>query len=203
MADPRIEDVINFWFGGADAAPQIRMQRWFRPDPAFDAEIRTRFGGLVDEAAAGKLTGWPATARGALAFVLVLDQFPRNIFRGTARAFAHDAKALEAARAAVADGLDRQLGFMERMFLLLPYEHAEDRETQLESVAAYTALHAEAVAAGAPEADIASLAAALDYAHKHKVIIDRFGRYPHRNAILERTSTGEEVDFLQQPGSSF
>jgi uncharacterized protein (DUF924 family) len=203
MADARIDDVIRFWFGAAGDSPDARMQRWFRPDPAFDAEIRTRFGALVDEAAAGKLTGWPATARGALALVLVLDQFPRNIFRGTARAFAHDPQALEAARSAIAEGHDRELGFLERMFLLLPFEHSEDRATQEESVAAYAALHAEAVAAGAPAGELQTLAGALDYAHRHKAIIDRFGRYPHRNAILERTSTGEEVDFLQQPGSSF
>ncbi|HUQ03936.1 MAG TPA: DUF924 family protein [Kofleriaceae bacterium] len=203
MGDPRIDDVISFWFGAAGDSPETRMQRWFRPDPAFDASIRTRFGALLDEAAAGKLTGWPATPRGALALILVLDQFPRNVFRGTAGAFAYDARALDAARGALAEGHDRELGYLERMFLLLPFEHAEDRETQRESVAHYEALHAEAKAAAAPAGEIATLAAALDYAHRHKAIIDRFGRYPHRNALLERTSTGEEVDFLQEPGSSF
>jgi uncharacterized protein (DUF924 family) len=203
MADPRIDDVLSFWFGAAGDSPEARMKRWFMPDPAFDAAIRTRFGDLIEEAAAGRLTGWPATARGALALVIVLDQFPRNVFRGTSGAFAHDWKALQVARTAIADGHDRELGFLERMFLLLPFEHAEDRETQVESVAAYEALHAEAVAAGAPPGELATLAGAVDYAHRHKVIIDRFGRYPHRNALLERTSTGEEVEFLQQPGSSF
>jgi uncharacterized protein (DUF924 family) len=203
MPDPRIDDVISFWFGAAGDSPQARMKRWFMPDPAFDAEIGTRFGDLVEEAAAGKLTGWQTTARGALALVLVLDQFPRNLFRGTARAFAYDARALDASRAALAEGHDRELGFLERMFLLLPFEHAEDRVTQRESVDHYEALQAEAIAAGAPAGDLQTLAGAVDYAHRHKVIIDRFGRYPHRNAILERTSTGEELDFLQQPGSSF
>lgn len=201
--DPRIDDVLSFWFGAADDTPEARQKRWFMPDPAFDAEIRTRYGDLIDDAAAGKLTGWPATARGALALVILLDQFPRNVSRGTARAFAHDAQALGVARAAIAGGLDRQLGFIERMMMRLPFEHAEDRETQRESVAAFEALHAEAVAASASQGEIASLAGAVDYAHRHKAIIDRFGRYPHRNAILERTSTGEEVEFLQQPGSRF
>lgn len=201
--DARIDDVLSVWFGAADDPPAARQQRWFMPDPAFDAELRGRFGDLVEAAARGELDAWQATARGALALVIVLDQFPRNIFRGTARAFAQDERALGVARAAVAAGRDRELAYLERVFLYLPYEHAEDRATQRESLRLYQALRDGAVAAGAPEDIVKWLDVTLDYARRHAVIIERFGRYPHRNAILGRTSTGEELEFLQEPGSSF
>lgn len=201
--DAGIEDVLATWFGAPDETPETRGKRWFVPDPAFDAELRRRFGDLLESAARDELSAWRSTPRGSLALVILLDQLSRNIFRGTARAFAQDDQALAIARAAIAAGQDRALTFTERTFLILPFEHTEDRETQRESVAAFQALHAEAIAAGAPKAELDMLASGVDFARRHAAIIERFGRYPHRNAILERTSTGEEVEFLQQPGSRF
>jgi uncharacterized protein (DUF924 family) len=201
--DPRIEEVLSAWFGPPDETPEARGKRWFVADPAYDAELRDRFGDLVASAARGELDAWQATPRGALALVILLDQLSRNIYRGTARAFAQDARALAVTRAALAAGHEKSLDWTERTMLLMPFQHAEDRDTQRESVAAFDALHAEAVAAGAPEDRVKSLANAADFARRHAAIIDRFGRYPHRNATLERTSTGEEVEFLQQPGSRF
>jgi uncharacterized protein (DUF924 family) len=201
--DPRIEDVLGVWFGDPGESAEARGKRWFMPDPAFDDALRRRFGDLLAEAARGKLDAWKATPRGALALVILLDQMSRNIFRGTPRAFAQDQRALAVARAMIATGQDRALSFIERTFVLLPFEHEEDREVQREAVAAFEALHAEAVAAGAPADELGALATGVDFARRHAVIIERFGRFPHRNAILERTSTGEEVEFLQQPGSRF
>jgi uncharacterized protein (DUF924 family) len=201
--DDRIEEVLSAWFGDPGESREDRGKRWFMADPAYDAALRERFGDLVEAAARGELDAWQATPRGALALVILLDQLSRNIYRGTARAFAQDARALAVTRAAIAAGHDKALDWTERSMLLMPFQHAEDREIQRESVAAFEALHAEAVAAGAPEADVKSLANGADFARRHAVIIDRFGRYPHRNAVLERTSTGEEVEFLQQPGSRF
>jgi uncharacterized protein (DUF924 family) len=200
--DSRIDEVLSLWFGVADQAPEARQKRWFVADPAFDDELRRRFGDTLGAAARGELDAWADTPRGALALVIVLDQFSRNIFRGSGHAFSQDARALKVARAALA-AHDAALSWMERYFLRMPFMHAEDRLVQRESVETFRALHAEAIAAGAPAGDLAALAAAVDYAQRHAVIIERFGRYPHRNAILERTSTGEEVEFLAEPGSRF
>jgi uncharacterized protein (DUF924 family) len=177
-------DVLAFWF----AAAEQRRPEWFRKDDAFDAQIRERFGALVEQALAGVLRDWAGTTDGALARVLLLDQFTRNIFRGTPRAFAGDALALEAARAIVARGDDLRLAPLRRVFVYLPYEHAEDRALQQESVRLFKAL-------GDPDF--------LDYARRHAAVVERFGRFPHRNAILGRESTPEEVEFLKQPGSGF
>ncbi|MBE7448275.1 MAG: DUF924 domain-containing protein [Kofleriaceae bacterium] len=201
--EPRIDDVLAVWFGGDDEPVAQRQARWFTRDPAFDDELRRRFADLVAAAGRGELDGWAATPRGALALVVVLDQLPRNLHRGAAAAFAHDQRALATCRAALARGDDRALSWLERYMLRMPLMHAEDREVQRESVASFEALHAEAVAAGAPAEVIAALAGAADYARRHAVIVERFGRYPHRNAVLERTSTGDELEFLTEPGSSF
>jgi uncharacterized protein (DUF924 family) len=177
---PLATDVLDFWFGD----PSGPRAEWFRKDPAFDAALRARFGAAVD--------GWAGEPRGALAQVLLLDQFTRNIFRDTPRMYDGDARALAAARAAVAAGFDRALGNHERMFLYLPFEHAEDRAAQEQSIALYTAL-----------ANETGLASGLEWAAKHAQIVRRFGRYPHRNAILGRPSTAEEIAFLATPGSRF
>lgn len=176
--------VLDFWFGDADA----ERPEWFRKDDAFDATIRQRFGVQVEAALAGGLREWMAGRDSALARVLMLDQFTRNIYRGTPRAFAGDALALQAARAMVASGLDMQLSPLRRVFVYLPFEHAEDRAAQAESLRLFEAL---------------SLGGYADYARRHAVIVERFGRFPHRNAILGRTSTPEEIEFLKQPGSGF
>jgi len=186
--------VLDFWFGPA-GSPQHGQQRaeWFRKDPAFDASIRDRFGALIDAALAGELAGWAADAPSALAQVIVLDQFTRNSFRDSARAFAGDARALAAAQVMVDSGQHLQLSGVQRSFVYLPFEHAEDRATQQQSVALFTQL-------GRDEPALAGL---LEWAVKHQVIVERFGRFPHRNAALGRASTAEEAAFLQTPGSGF
>ena len=203
ITDARIDDVLAVWFGPPDEAPAARQRRWFVADPAFDDELRRRFVDVIGAAGRGELSDWQATARGSLALVIVLDQLSRNVFRGTALAFSQDASALAVARASVAAGQDRELTYGERAILLMPFMHAEDRDTQRESVAAFEALHAEAVAAAAPAGEVAALAGAADFARRHAAVIERFGRYPHRNAMLERTSTGDEAEYLSQPGAGF
>lgn len=206
--DARARDVLDFWLGDPEADWQSRASRWFSKDRALDEEIASRFGDDIERAARGELSSWTEgppdeAARGALAFVILLDQLSRNCFRDTRRAFAQDAAALRACLDARATGLDRRLSIMERYMLYMPLMHAEDREIQELSVAAFAALRDEARADGAPEAVQKLSNAALDYAERHAAIVDRFGRYPHRNLILDRTSSPEEVEFLQQPGSSF
>jgi uncharacterized protein (DUF924 family) len=187
--NPRAAEVLSFWFAGS-ALPR---DEWFRKDARFDALIAERFGALVDDALTGGLAAWAQEASSALAQVIVLDQFTRNIFRDSPRAFAGDALALAAARRMVASGDDQQLPPLHRVFTYLPFEHAEDRLTQAESLRLFAAL------TGAD----ASLAQFEDYARRHAEVIERFGRFPHRNAVLGRHSTAEELQFLQQPGSRF
>jgi len=188
------EAVLDFWFGAPTSSGYgSNRPEWFRKDPAFDASIRDRFGPLIERALRGELEGWAGTPRGALAQVIVLDQFTRNVFRDTPRAFAGDARALQAARAMVGSRQDEALQPFERTFAYLPLEHAEGIEMQQESVRLYTRL-----AALDP-----GQASGLDYAERHRVIIERFGRFPHRNAILGRQSTPEEIEFLKTPGSGF
>lgn len=186
--------VLDFWFGSPDD-PQYGKPRneWFRKDAAFDAQIKQRFGGLIEQALAGELSGWADDAHSALAQVIVLDQFTRNSFRDTARAFAGDARALAAAQAMVVRGQDRQLIGVQRQFVYLPFEHAEDLAQQRRAVELF----------GQLEQQEPALAGLKEWAVKHQVIVERFGRFPHRNSALGRQSTPEEVAFLQQPGSGF
>jgi uncharacterized protein (DUF924 family) len=200
MPDPRAEEILRFWFGAGDASSR---KRWFVPDPAFDAEIRDKFAADAERAANGALGGWALDPRGALALVVLLDQFPRNVHRGTELAFAADARALAVTRDAIATGLDRRLGLVERAMLYMPLMHSEDRELQRESVDRFGGLAEEAARTGSPEDVVEYLRAAADFAGRHAAIIERFGRFPHRNAVLGRTSTGEEVQFLTEPGSRF
>ena len=182
--------ILDFWFG---PGPEAARPEWFRKDDAFDATIRARFGATVESALQGAHRDWDATPAGALARVLLLDQFTRNIFRGTPRAFAGDGLALDAARAMQQRGDDLALPPLRRVFAYLPFEHAEDAAAQRESVRLFEALAQEHPAT----ADFA------DYARRHAVVIERFGRFPHRNAVLGRASSDEESEFLRQPGSSF
>jgi uncharacterized protein (DUF924 family) len=189
--------VLDFWFGPSDdpGHTQTRPQ-WFRKDDAFDAAIVQRFGPLIERALIGGIDDWiglPLAPLPALARVIVLDQFTRNSFRGTARAFAGDAMALQTARALVASGGDRQLSGVQRQFCYLPFEHAEDLAHQRTSVQLFEQL-------GRDEPALAGL---TEWAQRHLDIVARFGRFPHRNAALGRTSTSDEIGFLQQPGSSF
>jgi uncharacterized protein (DUF924 family) len=191
---PGPRSVLDFWFGPPED-PGHRGQRaeWFRKDPAFDQRIRSQFGPLIDEALTGGLRDWDATPAGTLARILVLDQFTRNSFRGTARSFAGDALALAAAEGLVDSGQDRGLTGVQRQFVYLPFEHAEDRAQQRRAVELFEQL----------EADEPALAGLAEWARKHQVIVERFGRFPHRNAALGRASTADESAFLQTPGSGF
>lgn len=185
--------VLDFWFGppASDGYGRAR-DAWFRKDPGFDARIRADFPHLHERAAAGQCDAWGDEPDSALALAVVLDQFPRNMFRGTPQSFASDGRALALARSAVARGFDRGLLPVQRWFIYLPFEHSEDLADQDRSVALFESLR------GDPQS-----VSPIDYAHRHRDVISRFGRFPHRNAILGRVSTPEEIEFLRQPGSSF
>ncbi|HEX4859167.1 MAG TPA: DUF924 family protein [Usitatibacteraceae bacterium] len=187
----QVQAVLDFWFGSASERGKARTE-WFRKDQGFDEAIRARFLGLRQQAVAGSLEAWRTSPRSCLALIVVLDQFSRNLFRGSAEAFAGDARALEAARHACDSGFDLGLLPVERQFIYLPFEHCESLAEQdrccllMESLRQY------------PEtADLHV------WAEKHRVIIRRFGRFPHRNAALGRASTPEEIEFLKTPGSGF
>jgi len=172
------ETVLAFW---RDAGPG----RWFKKDAAFDDDIRARFLDTYEAAAAGRLSGWEAAPAPALALLLVLDQFPRNMFRGSARSFAADPLAREVASRAIERGFDRHFDVQERVFFYLPFEHSETLADQERSVALVRALG---------DADL------LKWAELHADIIRRFGRFPHRNAVLGRASTAQEQAFLDSGG---
>ena len=178
-------DILSFW-------RQVGPERWFERDDALDADVRSRFLELWRKAAAGQLSPWEATDDGALALTIVLDQFPRNMFRNQARAFATDAQALAAAQHMVGVSWDRQLSPLERMFVYLPFEHAEDLAMQERALELLDGLSGEP-----------AVGDVVEWARKHRDVIARFGRFPHRNAILGRVSTPAEEEFLAQPGSSF
>lgn len=193
--------ILDFWFGAHlsdSATAQAQRKLWWSKDATIDADMRTRFAALVDAAAAGDFSEWTATPRGQLALILLFDQFPRNIYRDTPRAFAYDARALQLAQDLVATNAHRSLRRIERVFCYLPLEHAESIDMQTLSVELFTVL-----AADAPEPERETFRGYVDYAVRHRDVIARFGRFPHRNRILGRQSRPEEVEFLKQPGSSF
>jgi uncharacterized protein (DUF924 family) len=176
------EDVLAFWFS------EDAKAHWFKSSDAFDAACRARFGAALEAAQAGELDGWGETPEGALALVILLDQLPRNIHRGTPEAFASDAKALALASDAITSGFDAAIPSEMRNFLYLPFMHSERLEDQERGLELFATN------------DVND---GLRFMKLHHAIIARFGRFPHRNAILGRTSTPEELDFLQQPGSHF
>jgi uncharacterized protein (DUF924 family) len=177
--DPRLADLLDHWFSPA------MQPYWFAATPDVDADLRQRFLDLHEAAAAGALDGWCASGRGCLGLILLLDQIPRNVFRGTARAFATDQQARAVTRAALARGLDAGRAPAERLFLYLPLEHSEDVDDQELAVRLIASLD------GRP--------AWADYARRHRDVIARFGRFPQRNAALGRTSTADERRFLEDP----
>jgi uncharacterized protein (DUF924 family) len=186
--------VMDFWFGRhGDRGRDTPRRQWFEKSDAFDAQIRDRFGMLIPLAIAGELQSWTAEPEGAVALILVLDQFTRNVFRGRAEAFAGVARALAEAKALVQAGTDRKLPGVQRQFVYLPFEHAEDMAAQQESLRLFAQL----------ERDAPEVGELLVWAQRHHDIIARFGRFPHRNAALGRSSTAEEFEFLKQPGSGF
>jgi len=184
-----VRQILQFWFGADSLTePLERRKVWFQPPAEFDAEIRTRFLDVHERAAAGEFDGWTTDAEGCLALAILLDQFPRNLFRGTARAFATDDKARGVAVHALEKEFDTALPPVARLFLYLPFEHSESLTDQNRSVSLFAEL-------GDKEW--------LDYAVRHREIVAQFDRFPHRNEALGRPSTPQETAFLTQPGSSF
>ena len=199
--DPRAQEVLSFWFGplGPDGlADEAHRKRWYSKDDAFDAELRDRFGADLEAIVRGERESWLATPRGRLAAVIVLDQFSRNVFRGTPRMFAADEQALRTAVEGIERGQDALLTPDERGFLYMPLMHSENPADQDRCVALF-----EALRDSLDEPARSVLGRAVPYAERHREIVVRFGRFPHRNAVLGRTSTGEEMVFLKEPNSSF
>ena len=189
--DAAAKEVRDFWFGTGEAFGKARPE-WYRKDASFDEGIRRRFGDLLEAAARRELQSWRAKPESMAALIVVLDQFPRNLFRDDPRAFVQDAYARECARQALARGDEAVLSPVERQFLYMPFEHSEslaDQELAVERMASLEAF---------PETK-----GIVEWARRHEAIIRRFGRFPHRNAALGRASTPEEIDFLKKPGSGF
>jgi uncharacterized protein (DUF924 family) len=191
MASP--ETVLDFWFGAPGTAECDSPRAvWFRSNADFDDACRAHLAALHADAAAGALERWGETPEGALALVILLDQLPRNLHRGHAAAFACDAMARAAARRAVARGFDRALAPVRRQFIYLPFEHSEDLADQEESIRLFASLPPDEFRDGH-----------LDYARRHANVIRRFGRFPHRNAVLGRATTAEEASFLASPEAPY
>ncbi|EJN10046.1 DUF924 family protein [Herbaspirillum sp. YR522] len=206
MSDPRAQAILDFWFGPdyPAAAPEdiaARQSRlWFGKDAAVDADIAARFEALLQDAAGNRLDDWTESAPTLLALVILLDQFPRNIYRDTPRAFAFDELARQCCQLLLATGLDQELPAIARLFAYLPLEHAEDIDDQhyaVELIGTLARTHQ------ANDAQRQAFGGFAEYARRHRDVIAQFGRFPHRNAILGRTSSAEELAFLRQPGSSF
>jgi|SRR5215472_446526 uncharacterized protein (DUF924 family) len=181
------DEVLDFWFAGD---PAVLRKLWFKGNADFDAAC-SRFGGALRDAKTGALDHWTATPRGTLALIILLDQFSRNLHRGSPEAFAADAKARDIARSAVAKGFDQVLGPVQRMFVYLPFEHSEDLADQDEAVHLFGTLRQ---ALGEDS---------IRYTERHRDVIRRFGRFPHRNAALGRISTRDELAYLAQPDAGF
>lgn len=190
MTTPRA--VLEFWY-----SPRARPL-WFEKDKAFDDEIRSRFGAAVHAAQQGDLDSWQQSAESTLALLLLLDQFGRNIYRGQAKAYLGDARARQVADRAIARGFDQHFSFQQQRFFYLPFEHSENLEDQRRAIELFSL----ALDRAAPE-DRDAAAEQLDYAHRHRIVIERFGRFPHRNEALGRPSSDAEIAFLREPGSSF
>ena len=203
-----IDNVLEFWFGpDASSTPATgiadkQSSLWWSKNPSIDQEITHRFATTTGAAVKGELDHWAASPRGLLALIILTDQFPRNMYRDTPEAFSCDPVALSFARQCVASAAAQQLRPIERVFAYLPFEHSEEFTDQQESVALYQAL-LESLADSATPEELELFNNSCDFARRHQEIIERFGRFPHRNRILGRHSTDEEVAFLKQPGSSF
>jgi uncharacterized protein (DUF924 family) len=199
--------VREFWFGKLPLSPadlDRRMQLWFHygrsPEELeqWDESIRSQFEPLMKQAIAGELDTWGDGPRRRMSLILLLDQFPRNLYRGQARMFSGDERALALALSGMNSGADAALDPVERMFFYMPLQHSEARDVQDESVAAYRRLVMEA-----PEALRPTFESSLDYAQRHRAVVDRFGRFPHRNRILGRPSTPEELTYMTEGGEDF
>jgi uncharacterized protein (DUF924 family) len=194
-------DILDYWFADAARDPvkaEQRLDFWFRATSEHDREIEQRFGATLSAAAEGSLSDWKAGAHSARALVIVLDQFPRNIHRGTAAAFAHDEEALSAAKHGIGAGYLRGLTTIEQGFFVMPFQHCEDLTCQRESVTLFECIRDEATPAWRALAENM-----LQYARLHLELFERFGRFPHRNALLGRASTPDEAKFLESSTDSF
>ena len=188
-----MDEILDFWFGRSDEAIYGKQRSfWFNKKPEQDQEIQAQFQNDYEQAIVGQLDYWKDSPRSCLAQSLLLDHFPRNMFRGTERAFAADPQALSAAQHAVANGFDQELLIVQRWFVYLPFEHSENLAHQHQSVELFATL-----------SDDPDSVATFNYAQRHLAVIERFGRFPHRNQILGRETTPAEAEFLKQPGSSF
>ena len=197
----RIDAIIAFWFQEKElTAPQIdgRMDVWFGEDAVFDQQIQSEFSGDVEEASDGTLDHWAHTPRGRLALILLLDQFRRNIYRGTAEAYAEDKRALKLCVEGAMEKKDKGLSPIQRAFFYMPLQHAESRKVQAKSVAIFTRL-AEAVSPTYVE----TFMTIAQFAELHRDIVEQFGRFPHRNVVLKRSNTPEEEEYLASDGPSF
>jgi uncharacterized protein (DUF924 family) len=193
MTSQYATEILEFWFGNPQAVDYGKPRSvWFQKDDNFDQLLRDHFLFLYEQAAAGLLESWKEDDQSCLALIILLDQLPRNLFRNTLKAFATDPQALATAKYALAHGYNQALLPVQRWFIYLPFEHSELKEEQARSLQLWEQLR------GDPDS-----ISAIDYAHRHAEVIQRFGRFPHRNSILGRLSTLEEIEFLKQPGSSF
>ncbi len=190
--------ILSFWFGNSPEETKERALRWWKKDPAFDQQIRAEFEADLLRASRGELDSWLDEPESSVAYVVLLDQFSRNMYRDTPEAFAQDERALAATLRGLERGFDARLSPVQRYFFYMPLMHAEDRAVQRRSVDTFEKLSRET-----DTGFDAMLRGATDYARRHRDIVERFGRFPHRNNLLERTTTGEEADFLLTPGSSF
>ncbi|NJK74674.1 MAG: DUF924 domain-containing protein [Richelia sp. CSU_2_1] len=186
-------EILDFWFDKADSPEFGKSQKkWFEKNLDFDSEVRSRFLSQYELAVSGQLDAWQDSAQECLALIIILDQFSRNMFRGTPQAFAADDRALIAAEKAVKNQFDRELLPVQRWFIYLPFEHSENLAHQQKSVELFSQLGSDS-----------DSQMVIDYAKRHLEVIARFGRFPHRNQILGRETTLEEAEFLKQPGSGF
>ncbi len=187
------KEILEFWFGTPDDFDYGQQRKvWFTKNPEFDKEVRSHFMSHYQQAATNQLDDWKASPQSCLALIILLDQFPRNLFRGQPQAFATDSQALSYAQHAITQNFDQELLPFQRWFVYMPFEHSENIEHQRQSFELFKKL-----------SDQANFADGLDYAYRHLKVIERFGRFPHRNEILGRETTPEEAEFLKQPGSSF
>jgi uncharacterized protein (DUF924 family) len=187
------QKILEFWFGKSDQTDYGKSRKvWFIKDTKFDEEVRSRFLDTYQQAVSGRLDSWQESPLSCLALIILLDQFPRNMFRDQPQAFATDEQALKFAQYAVERNFDQQLLPIQRWFIYLPFEHSENLEDQQKAVALFSTLK-----------DDPDSKSSIDYADRHLEIIERFGRFPHRNKILDRKNTPEEEEFLKQPGASF
>lgn len=193
------QDILKFWFQEADSNKLgAAMKRWFESNNEFDSEIKSKFFSTIEDALNGKLDSWTETIDGSLALIIVYDQFTRNVHRGSAASYTGDRRALSIAKNIISLGYDKNLPLLQRLFLYLPFMHAEDKSIQKQSLELYTDLSKDA-----PSEVKKYFGGCLDFAKKHKEIIDKFGRFPHRNKDLGRESTKEEVEFIKKSGRGF